>query len=232
MGIQSEDKQWWFDRMLQGSTCSLRVQPIIWLWQWRDLQPGCTKRIFEESHCHVNSMRINTSSCWCCNGRALNEEVYMEQEEWTTASSLQVTQSIYGLKRSSRCWNAALNTHLKHLGFIQSKSDPCITTEKVIPLSILECMLMTLFWQESMSRSSAMWSINLLSNLGELSYFLGISIIENQEKKTTWIGQPTYTETLLAKMGMSDCNPVKTPVDPSNYLKKESDEESALDQQL
>ena len=111
---------------------------------------------------------------------------------------------------------------------------PAFTTKKVILLSTLECMSMILFWQETMSRSSAMSSINLLSNLdlGELSYFLDISIIQNQEKKTTWIGKPTYTETLLTKMGMSDCNPVKTPVDPGNHLKKASDEESALDQQL
>ena len=33
-------------------------------------------------------------------------------------------------------------------------------------------------------------------------------------------------------MGMSDCNSVKTPIDPGNHLKKASDGESALDQQL
>ena len=35
-------------------------------------------------------------------------------------------KSIYGLKQSSRCWNEALDKHLKKVGFKQSKNDPCI----------------------------------------------------------------------------------------------------------
>ena len=35
-------------------------------------------------------------------------------------------RSIYGLKQSSRCWNEALDKHLKKMGFKQSKNDPCI----------------------------------------------------------------------------------------------------------
>ncbi len=35
-------------------------------------------------------------------------------------------KSIYGLKQSSRCWNTALDYHLKEkMGFSQSTSDPC-----------------------------------------------------------------------------------------------------------
>ena len=35
-------------------------------------------------------------------------------------------KSIYGLKLSPRCWNAALDTQLKQMGFTQSENDPCI----------------------------------------------------------------------------------------------------------
>ncbi len=35
-------------------------------------------------------------------------------------------KSIYGLKQSPRCWNTALDTYLKKIGFTQSNSDPCI----------------------------------------------------------------------------------------------------------
>ena len=68
-----------------------------------------------------------------------------------------------------------------------------------------------------------------IKDLGELSYFLGISVVRNQE---TWMGQPEYTEKLLSKMGMSDCKPVKTPVDASSHLVKATEEEEAVDQQL
>ena len=43
--------------------------------------------------------------------------------------------------------------------------------------------------------------------------------------------QPGYTEKLLTKMGMSDCKPVKTPVDASSHLVKATEEEEAVDQQ-
>ena len=35
-------------------------------------------------------------------------------------------KSIYGFKQSPRCWNIALDAHLKKIGFIQSNNDPCI----------------------------------------------------------------------------------------------------------
>ena len=34
-------------------------------------------------------------------------------------------RSIYCLKQSPRCWNMALDSHLKEMGFTQSQSDPC-----------------------------------------------------------------------------------------------------------
>ena len=71
-----------------------------------------------------------------------------------------------------------------------------------------------------------------IKDLGKLSYFLGISIIQDQDKKTTWMGQTAYTERLLAKMGMNDCNQVKTPADPGNHLVKADEDEPALNQQL
>ena len=120
--------------------------------------------------------------------------------------------------------------------FIQSKSDPCIyyqegDTPLYIGVYVDDIVLAGKNEQiiNNVKRQLAVKFDN--KDLGELSFFLGISVIQNQ-KKTTWIGQPTYTKRLLAKMGTSECNPLKTPVDPGNHHKKTSDEESALDQQL
>ena len=70
-----------------------------------------------------------------------------------------------------------------------------------------------------------------IKDLGKLRYFLGMSVVQDQEKKETWIGQPTYTKRLLTRMGMSDCKPTKTPVSPGNCLVKATEDEEALDQQ-
>ena len=37
-----------------------------------------------------------------------------------------LNKSLYGLKQSPRCWNVALDTYLREIGFIQLESDPCI----------------------------------------------------------------------------------------------------------
>jgi hypothetical protein len=71
-----------------------------------------------------------------------------------------------------------------------------------------------------------------IKDLGELSYFLGMSIVQKREEKVTWMGQPAYTQKLLTKTGMIDCKPVKTPVDPGHRLVKASEDEEALDQPL
>ena len=61
----------------------------------------------------------------------LEEEVYMLQPKGFVVDGeehlvCKLKKSIYGLKQSSRCWNVALDSHLKKMGFTQSTSDPCI----------------------------------------------------------------------------------------------------------
>ena len=61
----------------------------------------------------------------------LQEEVYMKQPEGFVAESQEdlvckLKRSIYGLKQSPRCWNAALDHKLKQMGFVQAKGDPCL----------------------------------------------------------------------------------------------------------
>ncbi len=62
---------------------------------------------------------------------SLEEEVFMRQPEGFEVKGKEnlvckLKKSIYGLKQSPRCWNAALDLQLREMGFIQSKNDPCI----------------------------------------------------------------------------------------------------------
>ena len=57
--------------------------------------------------------------------------MYMKQPEQFQVKGKEhllckLKRSIYSLKESSRCWNEALDKHLKKMGFKQSKNDPCI----------------------------------------------------------------------------------------------------------
>ena len=69
----------------------------------------------------------------------LNEEVYMTQlEGFCTDGSkhlvCRLRKSLYGLKQSPRCWNQALDSQLKSMGF---KSDTCIYTSNTDGLLVV-----------------------------------------------------------------------------------------------
>ena len=55
----------------------------------------------------------------------LEEEVYTKQPKGFVAKGLEhlfskLKRSIYGLKQSPRCWNSALDSQLKKMGFVQT----------------------------------------------------------------------------------------------------------------
>ena len=70
-----------------------------------------------------------------------------------------------------------------------------------------------------------------IKDMGKLHHFLGMSIVQNEENKTVWIGQPAYTKNVLKKFGMQDCTPVNTPVDVGSKLETTTDEDEYADQQ-
>ena len=71
-----------------------------------------------------------------------------------------------------------------------------------------------------------------IKDLGKLTYFLGMSVVQDQGELTTWIAQPAYIKKLLEKQGLGDSKPVGTPVDPGSHLLKATEDEEAVDQQL
>ena len=51
-----------------------------------------------------------------------------------------------------------------------------------------------------------------VKDLGELNYFLGVQVIQDHKDGKVWIGQPTFTESVLKKYGMEEAKPISTPV--------------------
>ena len=68
--------------------------------------------------------------------------------------------------------------------------------------------------------------------MGELNYFLGISVKQNAKMGEIWIGQPEYTNAVLKKFGMENCKPVITPISSGTKLPKATDESKRVDLKL
>ena len=77
---------------------------------------------FELHHVDVQTAFLNGD---------LEEEVFMKQPKGYATEGKEdfvckLKKCLYGLKKSSRCWNATLDCHLKDMGFYPSVSDSCI----------------------------------------------------------------------------------------------------------
>ena len=217
-----------------GSDYDETFCPVIRMESLRTLTALSTQRGLKLHHVDIDTAFLNGT---------LEEEVYMEQpmgyEEGKEEHLVcRLKKSIYGLKQSSRCWNTALDAHLKDMGFTQLKSDPCIYVsgegEDTFYIGVYVDDLALAGKNEAHMKcvKEELSSKFDIKDLGELKYFLGMSVVQDQEKKETWLGQPAHTARLLTKMGMSDCKPVKTPTDPSHHLVKATEAEETLDQRL
>ena len=169
----------------------------------------------------------------------LEEEVYMRQPEGFEVNGKEhlvckLKKSIYGLKQSPRCWNTALDTELKKMGFAQSPNDPCIYYKNMEG----EMLFLGVYVDDIIIAGERETNLNEIKralsgkfeikDVGELSYFLGVKV--EQRKNSVWIGQPAYMQNLLERFGMQESNPVATPVNVSTKLTKATDE-NPIDQQ-
>ena len=175
------------------------------------------------------------------NGK-LEEEVYMRQPEGFVAKGQErlvckLKKSIYGLKQSPRCWNAALDKQLKDMGFVQSASDPCVYKDSggemfLIGVYVDDIILAGKTDKKINEVKRALGAKFNIKDMGKLHYFLGMNILQDEKTGNIWIGQPAYVESILKKFGMNNSKPVSTPIDPNTKLIKATDDEQIIDQQL
>ena len=172
----------------------------------------------------------------------LDEEIFMKQpqqfeEKGKESLVCKLKRSIYGLKQSSRCWNEALDKHLKKMGFRQSNNDPCI----YILQSGGETFIIAVYVDDIILAGNTSESIQTfikgiaekfkVSDMGRLHHFVGIKIGYLESGKI-WMGQPTYVRKVVQKFQMDKSKPVSTPVESGAKLVKATDEDDLIDQEL
>ena len=169
----------------------------------------------------------------------LKEEVYMRQPEGYVMEGKEhlvcrLNKSIYGLKQSPRCWNAALDVHLCNIGFTQSSNDPCIYTSEggsvILAVYVDDIILAAGSEQHMREVKQAIADKFAVKDMGELKYFLGVTVDQETNPVAIWIGQPAYTKRVLEKFKMNEAKPVSTPDDTGVKLIK-ADEDCDADNQ-
>lgn len=153
----------------------------------------------------------------------LKEEVFVTQPEGFEKAGKEqyvykLKKALYGLRQAPRAWYAKLNSYLEELGFTRCPYEPAVYTRKEND----EVLIITVYVDDLLVTGSNAVVIEKfktemnnkfqMSNLGKLSYYLGIEVEQNDG--CIVLKQSGYARKILEKAGMLECNPTTYPMDP------------------
>ena len=169
----------------------------------------------------------------------LKEEVYMQQPEGFAVEDKEnmvckLNKSIYELRQSHRGWNFTLDKKLKEMGLQQTPSDPCLYINQkgemmIVAVYVLIACKSNKKMEEVKKELGRCFKIN---EMGELTYFLGVKIVQDKENGSIWIGQDAYTAAILKKYQMDQAKSMKTLVNVSQKLIQARENEEEVDKIL
>src|SRR6266568_9444280 len=166
----------------------------------------------------------------------LDEELYMEQPEGFVKKGhegkvYKLKKALYGLKQASLAWNKEANESLKSLGFKCLISDAGIYVVKqqgtiiVIILYVDDVIFMGNNAKLLMSKKKQFMKKWECRDLGPVSEYLGMKIVQDRARKTLTIDQIDYASKIVKCFGQENCKPVTTPL-PGGYKPLICDEQA------
>ena len=184
----------------------------------------------------VHQMDVKTAFL---NGE-LKEEIFMRQPQGFIEGGEQMLvckllRSLYGLKQSARCWNAELDGQLHKMNFTQTDSDPCVYIRYsdvdvfIIAVYVDDIFLLGKTDELISEIKKSLCDRFDVEDMGRLHHFLGVKVVQSKNLNSIWIGQPSFTKTLLKRFGMEQSNPTATPFDVGTKLLKKGANEVVSD---
>jgi Reverse transcriptase (RNA-dependent DNA polymerase) len=190
---------------------------------------------------HVHNFDVKTAYLYS----TVKHESYIEQplhfevpgfprDEWV----YQINKGLYGRHDSGHLWYNTVHNKFKDLHFIRSDADECVFILDTPEHDIIVAVYVDDFLVAAKSLNDISWLHSELNknwetrDLGPVKRFLGIDVHRPDPTGPIFINQGTYARQMLHEFGMQNCNPVKTPMDPSVKLHKRRDDESATDGEL
>lgn len=163
----------------------------------------------------------------------LSETIYMKQPVGYDDGSdkiCKLNKSLYGLKQASRAWNNKFTTFIKQFNFKVSKADPCVfihsTGETYLTIYIDDGLIA--------SKDGELIDniIEYLRKHFEVKAFEADSYLNLQIKRmangSIYLHQENYTNRILERFNMRDCNQVTVPADPNTTLYDLDNDEAVI----
>ena len=161
------------------------------------------------------------------NGR-LREEIYMRQPpmyEDGSPSVCRLRRTLYGLKQSGREWNHELDGAFLAIGFTRLLSDQCVyirtrpPKSEIVGVHVDDMLTMTSSPADTDALYDELSNHFELSRLGPVKQIVGLEVTRDTAAGTLTIRQAQYIDRILARFGMTNANPVDTPMDANKRLR-------------
>lgn len=160
----------------------------------------------------------------------IKEEVYVRQPEGFVKEGQEnlvyrLFKVLYGLRQAPRAWYSKLNSCLESLGFVRCPYEHVVYTKLVGKESLIvgvyvDDLLVTGTNLNLIKEfKEQMHSKFDMSDLGKLSYYLGIEVKQGED--CIQLKQSGYARKVLEKANMLGCNPTKFPMDPKLQITKD-----------
>lgn len=140
---------------------------------------------------------------------------------------LRLHKALYGLRQAPRAWNLKLDRSLKQLGFERCQLEHAVyvryvkgTRSLIVGVYVDDLIITGEVARDIADFKAQMKEMFSMSDLGLLSYYLGIEVHQRAERIT--LCQSAYAKKLLEKCGMKNCNSSQIPMEPRLKLSKES----------
>jgi hypothetical protein len=161
----------------------------------------------------------------------LVEEVYVQQPPGFIAAGhegkvLKLHKALYGLKQAPRAWNSKMDSSLLALGFTRSECEHGLYTRGdndkrlVVGIYVDDLIITGGSGGVISAFKEEMKTLFHMSDLGVLSYYLGIEVKQGQHGIK--LLQAAYAKKILERAGMGACNPCATPMETRLKLSKKS----------
>jgi hypothetical protein len=208
--------------------------PVAGLGSLRTILALCAQYGLEVAQMDVKGAYLNGE---------LEEEIYMRQAEGFEVEGKEdwvykLQKSLYGLKQSGRAWYLKLHNFLQQLNFKRLHSDNSIYVlqqkDSITILAVyVDDLILASNNREALNHTKSKLKESFeMTDLGKLSWFLGMEINVNNNNNTVTLNQKSYIENILKRYGMSDCKPVSTPMETNNQLQQDPDGQEFEDPQM
>jgi hypothetical protein len=163
---------------------------------------------------HIRQMDVVTAFLY----GFLDETVYVVQPiMYETGDEVcKLRKALYELKQSPKVWYDTIHDYLKKLGFKRTESDHGVfispETGVILAVYVDDLLIFGSDIKDIRCIQNELSSRFQMTDLRELSHYLGMEITISSDRDVITLRQRTYMKKILTQFGMIGCNPVSTPM--------------------